>query len=210
MPANIDSLYQEMGRAGRDGNESTCLLLFAKKDKSLQSYFIQSSQAPAEIKRSRWNTLNALLDYMESSECRHAGILTYYKDAQRLKRCGHCDVCDPASPRKIAQPQFQTRTLHPSTLPTQKVTTLKKKSKKGFTDLPLTDSEKMRFELLRDWRKQKADELDMPAFVVFSDRTLREVARTNPNTVSALTKIHGFGEVKLERFGKEILAVLEG
>src|SRR6185312_4576453 len=45
MPANIDSLYQEMGRAGRDGLESTCLLLYAKKDKGLHSYFIRQSDA---------------------------------------------------------------------------------------------------------------------------------------------------------------------
>src|SRR5262249_31743639 len=57
LPANIDSLYQEMGRAGRDGHPSTCVLLYSSKDKGLQSFFIQSSEAPSYIKRSRWNTL---------------------------------------------------------------------------------------------------------------------------------------------------------
>lgn len=201
MPANIDALYQEMGRAGRDGRESTCLMLFSGRDKSLQSYFIQKSEAPEPIKRSRWNTLNAILAYADSGECRHAGILTYYKDSQRIKNCGHCDVCVPQSTRKIQTPQMSS---------TQVVV---RRASGGKTSrlqdaLPLEGIEKERFQLLREWRKQKADELDVPAFVIFSDRTLRDVARVNPSSLGSLEKIHGFGQVKLDRFGKEILAEL--
>ena len=96
MPANIDSLYQEMGRAGRDGKMSTCLLLYAKKDKGLQSFFIQNSKAPASVQSSRWRALENLVGYAESGECRHAEILTYYQDSQRIDSCGHCDSPAPA------------------------------------------------------------------------------------------------------------------
>ena len=104
MPANIDALYQEMGRGGRDGLESTCLMLYSRKDKGLQGYFITSSEAPQEIKNARWRNLEALVNYSEGGECRHAEILTYYKDAQRIERCGHCDSCAPSSTRRVPQP----------------------------------------------------------------------------------------------------------
>lgn len=206
MPANIDSLYQEMGRAGRDGKDSTCILLYMPRDKGLQGYFITSSEAPAEIKRSRWNTLNALVAYAEGGECRHAEILTYYKDSQRLKACGHCDSCLPASPRKIGRPVVKVIDRETSS---SFAKASKRRAPRAAEDArPLDPTETMRFELLKDWRREKAAELDVPAFVIFSDRTLREVAQKNPMSISALLGVHGFGDVKVERFGRDVLTAL--
>lgn len=202
MPANIDSLYQEMGRAGRDGFESTCMMLYSKKDKGLQSYFITKSGAPAHIQSSRWSTLENLVEYAEGGECRHAEILTYYQDSQRIEKCGHCDVCLPSSPRRIQPPPVRFL---------EKITKLRKKpnSKKLPTLLEEKDSLNQQqvqlFELLRQWRREKAKELDVPAFVIFSDKTLRHLALAHPRTEEELGRIYGVGEAKIEKFGREIL-----
>ncbi len=202
MPANIDSLYQEMGRAGRDGRESTCLMLYAKKDKGLQTFFITNSKAPAEIASSRWRALDNLVAYAEGGECRHAEILTYYQDSQRLQRCGHCDVCDPASRRRVSKPLVPViaRTIRRAkrALASTSATT------SGEATVLTPDQQRI-FEILRIWRKGKALEEDVPAFVVFSDRTLRHLAQVHPRRKEDLTQIHGVGEAKLERYGTELI-----
>lgn len=203
MPANIDALYQEMGRAGRDGKKSTCLMLYAKKDKGLQSYFIQTSDAPAEIKRSRWNTLDALVAYAEGGECRHSEILTYYQDSRRIEHCGHCDSCDPAALQKIAEPLEELASF-----------TIAKRKKKSRRPRTSSSGEVMdglgqeRFKALKEWRKQKAKNLDVAAFMVFSDKTLRALANERPRSMSELLQIHGIGSAKAEAFGVEVLAEL--
>jgi len=196
MPSTIDALYQEMGRAGRDGEPSTCLMLYASKDKGLQSYFIQSSDAPERIKSARWRNLDALVNYSESSECRHSEILTYYQDSQRITNCGHCDNCKPDSDRKIKVPVFEVK--HKSKL--------KKKSNSDVIELNF--EQEQLFVELKKWRKQKALELDVPAFIVLSDRTLRQLAFDRPQNFEDLQKIHGIGQDKLERFGADLILIL--
>lgn len=200
MPANIDCLYQEMGRAGRDGFQSTCLLLYAKKDKGLQSFFIQGTKAPANIVSSRWRALDNLVEYSEGGECRHAEILTYYQDAKRIERCGHCDVCDPSSPRAIARPAVPV--IARAVKRRRKSETARSNSGEAAI---LTPDQSRVFEILRMWRKEKAKELDVPAFVVFSDRTLRHMAQLRPKHKDDLLKVYGMGDAKAERFGSELI-----
>lgn len=207
MPGNIDALYQEMGRAGRDNKDSTCLLMYSKKDKGLQSFFIQNSDAPAPIKNARYRNLDTLIDYCEGGECRQAEILTYYKDTQRIDRCGHCDVCDPTSDRRVLAPLNVT--VADEAFKRTALTKGKAKPKKKTFDVELDPTQQIRFEDLRRWRKEKSLQLDVPAFVILSDRTLRDIVLKNPTSLLDLKDIHGIGDAKLEQFGTEILQQLD-
>ena len=199
LPGTLEAYYQEVGRAGRDGLPATCLLLYAKRDKGLQTFFIRQSDAPKEVIRLRWSALDAMIAYTESATCRHAGILDYFRDAQRLERCGHCDVCDPASARAVQAP--------PEKLATRKARTPRQErwaAKLGAEDQELA-------EHLRAWRLAWAKDNDVPAFVVFSDRTLRALVELRPTGPAALLEVPGIGPAKLEQFGTALLeAIREG
>ena len=62
--------------------------------------------------------------------------------------------------------------------------------------------------LLRSWRLERSREDAVPAYVVFPDATLRELAALRPQTLNELAGVKGFGPVKVERYGDDLLAVL--
>ena len=74
----------------------------------------------------------------------------------------------------------------------------------------LSDDETRVFEALKALRLQLAKANNVPAYVVFPDRTLIEMARARPATLPALGQIHGVGAAKLERYGESFLAALRG
>jgi DNA helicase-2/ATP-dependent DNA helicase PcrA len=66
------------------------------------------------------------------------------------------------------------------------------------------------FDALKRWRRDRAERDSVPAFVVFHDSTLAEIVSRHPRTLSDLRKVSGVGPAKLERYGREVLAVLDG
>ena len=82
--------------------------------------------------------------------------------------------------------------------------------KKRSRTMPEGPYDRELFEKLRIWRRAEALERGVPPYVIFSDRTLQEIARTNPASMAALRQIYGIGEAKLEAFGAKVLGVVAG
>ena len=77
-----------------------------------------------------------------------------------------------------------------------------------FRSVELTDADGRLFEKLREWRAATAKEQGVPAYVVFHDATLREIAARKPADLTALSGVTGVGENKLARYGEQVLEVL--
>ena len=74
-------------------------------------------------------------------------------------------------------------------------------------DCPASYDEEL-FERLREWRKERAGEESVPAFVVFTDATLQLIAEHKPRTPEALLRISGIGRSKVEKYGEDVLALV--
>lgn len=289
LPKSVESYYQEIGRAGRDGKPADTLVLYGAEDIRIRRAQIDESMAPAERKTQDHRRLNALLGVAEATRCRRQVLLRYF--GEETKPCGNCDLCRwPArlfdgteAVRKALSAALRTaerygsghlidiltgtRTRrvieqHHDALPTFGVGGTRSRNawraifrQMMARDLLRPDSERhgalrvtkealpvlrgketvllredagaedkarapakgivaeedqALFSALRAQRKALAAAASVPAYIVFTDRTLAEMAERRPKDFDAMARIGGVGPKKLARYGEAFLAVING
>ena len=210
LPLSLEEYYQEAGRAGRDGEVSECHLLWSKGDIRTAHYLIERTPMPEGGDMETYNTLlqsrNRLLGdmigYAMSTFCLRKRILRHFGQSLDgvADSCEACSVCGWEEPRKSVGGMRYVP-----------VDTTKKVARKAAEHAapdewvePTEDDEEL-FNRLRSLRKRLAGERGIPAYVVFSDATLRAMVRQRPRTEEQMLDIKGVGTKKFASYGEEFL-----
>ncbi len=149
--------------------------------------------------------LQAVQKYAYTKECRRGFVLRYFGDPAARRRCEGCDNCLGMAATLSEQAE---RPAKRQKRPADAARTSESRRPARDDDVALDPAEQRLLLALKTVRSAIAREQQVPAYIVFSDRTLAELAVRRPRSLTALQDVRGVGPMKLERYGARFLAAI--